>query len=139
MKAPKGFLEIELRDPEDFLKIRETLTRIGHAVDEGGVITLVQICHILHKRGRYYITHYKELLALDGKPVIMSDDDIRQRDAIAVMLDRWGLCDLVDPPADVPADGIRVVPFKEKNSWTLKPMYVVGRKKPDDRRNERVS
>ncbi len=131
MKAPEGFLEIELRDPEDFLKIRETLTRIGHAVDDHGVVTLIQVCHILHKRGRYYITHYKELMALDGKPVIMTADDVRQRDAIAGMLDRWGLCDMLTPSADVPSDGIRVVPFKEKNNWTLKSMYIVGRKRPE--------
>ena len=129
MKAPKGFLEIELRDPEDFLKIRETLTRIGHAVDENGVVTLIQICHILHKRGRYYITHYKELLELDGKPVVMTEDDIRQRNSIANMLDRWGLCDLIDPPPDSSPEGIRVVPYKEKSGWKLKPMYLVGRKK----------
>lgn len=139
MKAPEGFLEIELNDPEDFLKIRETLTRIGHAVDDAGVVTLVQVCHILHKRGRYYITHYKELMALDGKPVIMSAEDVRQRDAIAIMLDRWGLCEIVDPPPDVTSDGIRVVPFKEKNNWKLKAMYIVGRKRPDSGRNGNAS
>lgn len=127
MKAPEGLLEIELRDPEDFLKIRETLTRMGTHVVEDGVDTLIQTCHILHKRGRYYITHYRELMRLDGDDVTITEDDIRQRNAITAMLGRWGLCDLMTS-IDVPSDGIKIVTYKQKPKWNLKAMYIVGKK-----------
>jgi hypothetical protein len=133
MRALEGFVEVRLRDPQDFLKIRETLTRIGvpHRVDELDV--LVQVCHILHKRGLYYITHYKELQTLDGKIVSISDDDLSRRDTIARLLAKWGLCELADERMDETVSEhdlsmIKIVPYRDKDKWLLKCKYEVGKK-----------
>lgn len=129
---PEGFVEIRLRDPQDFLKIRETLTRIGtpHKVDDLDV--LLQLCHILHKRGLYYITHYKELMRLDGQNVEMSSEDVSRRNTIVKLLVKWGLCDFVDEScADLSerdTERVKVVPYRDKNKWLLKSKYEVGKK-----------
>jgi hypothetical protein len=123
--------EIELNDDEDFLKIRETLTRIGIASRKDR--TLYQSCHILHKRGKYYIVHFKELFALDGKPTNFSDNDLGRRNSIANLLAEWGLLNLVDAnkTADpiVPLGQIKIIAHKEKPNWDLVAKYNIGNKK----------
>ncbi len=124
-------VEVKLKKEDDFLKIRETLTRIGIAsVKEK---KLFQSCHILHKQGKYYIVHFKELFDLDGKPTNFSDEDKARRNTIANLISQWDLVDLVDPSKtseDVaPLNQIKVLPFKEKNEWELVAKYNIGRKK----------
>lgn len=134
MRVPEDLVEIRLRDPEDFLKIRETLTRIGTAHQVDGLDVLVQVCHILHKRGLYYITHYKEMMILDGKSVSMDESDISKRDVIVNLLAKWGLCEIVDTNmVSSPEIGerVKVVPYREKNQWLLKCKYEVGKKNRD--------
>jgi hypothetical protein len=132
MKVLDGFVEIKLRDPEDFLKIRETLTRMGVPHRDDDMNVLVQVCHIFHKRGLYYITHYKELMALDGVSIQMSEEDVSRRDTIARLLAKWGLCDLaVDESLTVSEsdlERVKVVPYRDKNKWSLKSRYEVGKK-----------
>ena len=129
---PEGFVEIKLRDPQDFLKIRETLTRVGvpYKVDELDV--LMQVCHILHKRGLYYITHYKELMQLDGKDVEMTQEDVARRNTVAKLLAKWGLCDLADGAcldlSERDTERVKVVPYRDKGKWVLKSKYEVGKK-----------
>lgn len=123
-----GLLEVRLARPEDFLKVKETLTRMGRADDR----VLTQICHILHKRGRYFIVHYKEMLRLDGLTVEVSADDLSRRNAIAFLLDGWDLCKVVDKPAlefRVPVGEIKVIPYRERSSWELVSHYTVGKKR----------
>lgn len=121
-------LEVKLAKPEDFLKVKETLTRMGLACED----VLTQICHILHKRGRYYIVHYKEMLVLDGEVVDISEKDMRHRNSIAALLHDWNLCSVIDKSilsvTIVEAD-IKVIPFKDKGSWRLTAHYVVGQRK----------
>jgi hypothetical protein len=124
-------IEVKLSNDDDFLKIRETLTRIGVASRKDK--TLYQSCHILHKQGRYFIVHFKELFALDGKPTDFEEADIGRRNAISNLLSEWGLITLVEPDKSkdpvAPISQIKVLPFKEKDQWTLTPKYNIGKKK----------
>jgi hypothetical protein len=122
-------LEVTLNQPDDFLKVRETLTRIGVASRKDK--TLYQSCHILHKQGKYYITHFKELFALDGKIATLSDNDIERRNTIAILLQDWNLIDIVDKKKSenkAPLSQIKVLPFKEKKEWILSAKYNIGKK-----------
>jgi hypothetical protein len=129
----ESMVEIKLRSAEDFLKIRETLTRIGVASRRDKV--LFQSCHILHKQGRYYIVHFKELFALDGKPTNFSDEDKARRNTIANLLAEWDLIDIVDlertkdPVA--PLNQIKILAHKEKNEWKLEAKYNIGKKRSE--------
>ena len=125
-------LEVTIKQPDDFLKVRETLTRIGVASRKDK--TLFQSCHILHKQGKYYITHFKELFALDGKNSTLSENDIQRRNTIALLLQDWNLIDVVNTALvenKAPLSQIKVLPFKEKNEWNLVAKYNIG-KKPED-------
>ena len=121
-------LEIHLNEPEDFLKIKETLTRIGVASRKEN--KLFQSCHILHKQGRYFIVHFKELFLLDGKKSNLEDNDIARRNTIAVLLSDWGLVRFATKaPTDcAPLRQIKIIPFKEKQNWELCPKYNIGNK-----------
>ena len=121
-------LEIGLKEPDDFLKVRETLSRIGVASRKER--KLYQSCHILHKQGRYYIVHFKELFALDGKKTNLSENDIARRNTIAILLKDWGLINILGEVTDVaPLSQIKVLSFNEKNEWTLETKYNIGKKK----------
>ena len=123
-------VEVILGEPDDFLKVRETLTRIGVASRKEKKI--YQSCHILHKQGKYYIVHFKELFALDGKNTNLSLNDVQRRNRIIQLLSDWGLVTIVTPEkiADLaPLNQIKVLSFKEKNDWTLESKYNIGRKK----------
>ena len=123
-------VEVVLNEPDDFLKVRETLTRIGVASRKEKKI--YQSCHILHKQGKYYIVHFKELFALDGKNTNLSLNDVQRRNRIIQLLSDWGLITVVsaDKIADLaPLNQIKVLSFKEKNDWTLESKYNIGRKK----------
>lgn len=121
-------VEVRLRNPEDFLKVKETLSRIGLASKKDN--TLYQSCHILHKQGKYYIVHFKELFLLDGKQADFSEQDIARRNRIAALLDEWELVELVDPAKTetpiAPINQIKIIPFKEKNNWSLVTKYTIG-------------
>jgi len=122
-------LEVTIKQPDDFLKVRETLTRIGVASRKDK--TLFQSCHILHKQGKYFIVHFKELFALDGKKATLSDNDIQRRNTIAVLLADWNLIDIVkkaDAENKAPLSQIKVLPFKEKKEWNLSAKYNIGKK-----------
>lgn len=126
-----SLVEVKLAKEDDFLKVRETLTRIGVASKKDQI--LFQSCHILHKQGKYYIVHFKELFALDGKPTNISEDDLSRRNTIANLVAEWGLVALVDElkskdPVS-PLSQIKVLPFKEKNEWELVAKYNIGHKK----------
>ena len=126
-------LEVTLKEPDDFLKVRETLTRIGVASRKER--KLYQSCHILHKRGKYYIVHFKELFALDGKPSNISENDIQRRNTIAILLQDWNLIDITkkeESENKAPLSQIKVLPFKEKNEWTLSAKYNIGKKVEDE-------
>ena len=130
--SPSDMLEVTIKQPDDFLKVRETLTRIGVASRKDK--TLFQSCHILHKQGKYYITHFKELFALDGKNSSLSTNDIERRNTITLLLQDWNLIDIVDKSRvedKAPLSQIKVLPFKEKSDWTLNAKYNIG-KKPTD-------
>ena len=121
-------LEVGLKEPDDFLKVRETLSRIGVASRKER--KLYQSCHILHKQGRYYIVHFKELFALDGKKTNLSENDIARRNTIANLLKDWGLINILGEVKDVaPLSQIKVLSFGEKNEWTLETKYNIGKKK----------
>lgn len=124
-------IEVTLTNQDDFLKVRETLTRIGIASRKDK--TLYQSCHILHKQGKYYIVHFKELFALDGKPANFDQGDISRRNTIANLLSDWGLIKLVEPSKSTdpiaPLSQIKILPHKEKDQWTLEAKYTIGRKK----------
>jgi hypothetical protein len=125
-------VEVSLAEPDDFLKVRETLTRIGVASRKEKKI--YQSCHILHKQGRYYIVHFKELFALDGKHTNLSLNDVQRRNRIIQLLSDWGLITVVTPEKieDVaPLNQIKVLAFKEKDEWTLESKYNIGRKKTE--------
>ena len=122
-------LEVTLKEPDDFLKVRETLSRIGVASRKER--TLYQSCHILHKQGRYFIVHFKELFLLDGKPSNLLENDVQRRNTIAVLLSDWGLISILSPESakDVaPLRQIKVIPFKDKSQWELCPKYNIGNK-----------
>src|SRR6056300_460398 len=130
--TPDSMLEVTIKQPDDFLKVRETLTRIGVASRKDK--TLFQSCHILHKQGKYYITHFKELFALDGKNSSLSVNDIQRRNTITLLLQDWNLIEVVNPTLvedKAPLSQIKVLPFKEKNEWNLVAKYNIG-KKPED-------
>ena len=121
-------LEISLKEPDDFLKVRETLSRIGVASRKER--KLYQSCHILHKQGRYYIVHFKELFALDGKKSNLSENDIARRNTITVLLRDWGLIEILGEPSPVaPLSQIKVLSYREKSEWTLETKYNIGKKK----------
>lgn len=121
-------LEVTLKEPDDFLKVRETLSRIGVASRKER--TLYQSAHILHKRGRYFISHFKELFALDGKQTSISSNDIARRNTIANLLQDWGLVNIVGELGEVaPLSQIKVLSYKEKGEWTLETKYSIGTKK----------
>ena len=125
--TPSSMLEVTLNEPDDFLKIRETLTRIGVASRKDQ--KLYQSCHILHKQGRYFITHFKELFLLDGKPSNLLENDVQRRNTIATLLADWGLVTIVNPSLAkeiAPLRQIKVIPFKEKSLWELCPKYNIG-------------
>lgn len=125
-------VEITLFSPDDFLKIKETLTRIGVASRKDRI--LYQSCHILHKRGRYAILHFKELFVLDGKTTDLSENDIARRNAIAGLIEQWGLAKILDPTilGDVaPLHEIKIITHKEKSDWSLHAKYTIGKKRPD--------
>ena len=122
-------LEVTIKQPDDFLKVRETLTRIGVASRKDK--TLFQSCHILHKQGKYYITHFKELFALDGKNSTLTENDIQRRNTIALLLQDWNLIDVVNTSLvenKAPLSQIKVLPFKEKKEWNLSAKYNIGKK-----------
>ena len=125
-------LEVTLKAEDDFLKVRETLTRMG--VSSKKENKLYQSCHILHKRGKFYIVHFKELFALDGLPTDIDDTDIVRRNTIANLLDEWGLVEIVDDKKAsdpiVSLAQMKIIPFKDKQNWELVPKYHIGKKKP---------
>ena len=121
-------LEVGLKEPDDFLKVRETLSRIGVASRKER--KLYQSCHILHKQGRYYIVHFKELFALDGKKTNLSVNDIARRNTITTLLNDWGLIDVLGNSENVaPLSQIKVLSYREKDEWTLETKYNIGKKK----------
>ena len=123
-------LEVTLKEPDDFLKVRETLSRIGVASRKER--TLYHAGHILHKQGRYFIVHFKELFALDGKDTNLSENDIARRNTIANLLNDWGLIEVkgdLEPMA--PLSQIKILSFREKDEWTLETKYNIGKKKED--------
>ena len=127
----EDMLEISFKENDDFLKIRETLTRIGVASRKNK--TLYQSCHILHKRGRYYLVHFKELFALDGKESSFTENDLARRNSIARLLDEWDLLSILDEEQSssplAPMSQIKVLPHKEKSEWTLVAKYNIGNAK----------
>ena len=126
--SQEHMLEISLKEPDDFLKVRETLSRIGVASRKER--KLYQSCHILHKQGRYYIVHFKELFALDGKETNLSENDIARRNTIAKLLDDWDLVKLLGNAEPVaPLSQIKVLSYREKEEWTLETKYNIGKKK----------
>lgn len=127
--TPSLMLEVTLNEPDDFLKVRETLTRIGVASRKDN--KLYQSCHILHKQGRYFIVHFKELFLLDGKKSNLEENDIARRNTIATLMSDWGLIsidnnEMTKPLA--PLRQIKIIPFKEKSQWDLCPKYNIGNK-----------
>ena len=126
--SQEQMLEISLKEPDDFLKVRETLSRIGVASRKER--KLYQSCHILHKQGRYYIVHFKELFALDGKETNLSENDIARRNTIANLLDDWDLVEVLGNAEPVaPLSQIKVLSYREKEEWTLETKYNIGKKK----------
>ena len=130
----KDLVEVTFPEKDDFLKIRETLTRIGVASRKEQ--ELYQSCHILHKRGKYYITHFKELFILDGKPSNLDENDIGRRNTIINLLQQWSLLKVLNPDIikqpTAPLSQIKIIPFKEKKEWTLTPKYNIGNKNTDN-------
>ena len=127
-----SMIEVALREPDDFLKVRETLTRIGVASRKEK--KLYQSCHILHKQGKYYIVHFKELFALDGKKANLSLNDVQRRNRIVQLLGDWGLVSInsKESIADVaPLSQIKVLAYREKGDWTLESKYNIGKKKEE--------
>ena len=135
--SPEQMLEVTLKQPDDFLKIRETLSRIGVASRKDK--TLFQSCHILHKQGKYYIVHFKELFALDGKKATLVENDIQRRNTISVLLQDWNLLSIVKPEAaenKAPLSQIKIIAFKEKNEWNLQAKYNIGKKQSTETKTE---
>lgn len=126
----ESLVEVKLKNDEDFLKVRETLTRIGVASKKEKI--LYQSCHILHKQGLYYIVHFKELFGLDGKPSNFSEEDVARRNTIANLVAEWGLVVLVDPLKSkepvAAMSQVKIIPFREKDDWELVTKYNIGRK-----------
>ena len=134
----QAMIEVKLDEPDDFLKVRETLTRIGIASRKEK--TLFQSCHILHKQGKYYIVHFKELFALDGKTTNFSENDEARRNTIANLLAEWELIELVETNKSsdpiVPLSQLKILSFKEKDEWELTPKYNIGNKRDSDENDE---
>ena len=134
----QAMVEVKLDEPDDFLKVRETLTRIGIASRKEK--TLFQSCHILHKQGKYYIVHFKELFALDGKTTNFTENDQARRNSIANLLAEWELISLVEPDKSseptVPLSQLKILSFKEKDEWELTPKYNIGNKRDADENDE---
>ena len=134
----EAMVEVKLNEPDDFLKVRETLTRIGIASRKEK--TLFQSCHILHKQGKYYIVHFKELFALDGKTTNFTENDTARRNSIANLLAEWELISLVEPDKSaeptVPLSQLKILSFKEKDEWDLTPKYNIGNKRDADENDE---
>tara|TARA_Y100001963_G_scaffold123329_1_gene173278 strand:- start:8190 stop:8624 length:435 start_codon:yes stop_codon:yes gene_type:complete len=131
--SPDKMVEVSLGEPDDFLKVRETLTRIGVASRKER--KLYQSCHILHKQGKYYIVHFKELFALDGKRANLSMNDIQRRNRIVQLLSDWGLVNVIsaDSIADIaPLNQIKVIAFREKGEWVLETKYNIGKRKTSE-------
>jgi hypothetical protein len=127
---PELMVEVTLSDPEQFLKIKETLTRIGLSSRRDN--TLYQSCHILHKQGHYYIVHFKEIFALDGKDTTITELDLKRRNRIASLLHEWGLCKLVneeDVKDMCPMSQLKIVAYKDKENWQLVQKYTIGHRK----------
>ena len=124
------FVEVKLKQEDDFLKVRETLTRIGVSSRKDKI--LYQSCHILHKQGKYYVVHFKELFQLDGKPTDITENDIQRRNAIARLLEEWGLVKVSNPELMgdniAPLHQIKIISHKEKDEWNLVPKYNIGKK-----------
>ena len=130
---PEKMLEVQLKEPDDFLKVRETLTRIGVASRKDK--KLFQSCHILHKQGRYFIVHFKELFALDGKEANLTDNETERRNTIAHLLSDWGLIAIINTSVAekrAPLSQIKVLSFKEKGEWGLQAKYNIGKKIEDE-------
>ncbi|CAB4130945.1 translation repressor protein [uncultured Caudovirales phage] len=131
MNLIESLVEVRIAEEEDFLKIKETLTRIGVASRKDQ--KLYQSCHILHKQGKYYIVHFKELFALDGKPSDFTPEDKGRRNTIALLLEEWGLVKVVEPEriaeSKAPMSQVKILPHKEKDNWILEAKYNIGRKK----------
>jgi hypothetical protein len=126
--SQEQMFEVFLKEPDDFLKIRETLSRIGVASRKEK--KLYQSCHILHKQGKYYIVHFKELFALDGKETNLSENDIARRNTIVKLLSDWGLVEIkATPEPTAPLSQIKIISFKEKDEWTLETKYNIGKKR----------
>ncbi len=128
--APDQMVEVTLNEPDDFLKVRETLTRIGVASRKEK--KLYQSCHILHKQGRYYIVHFKELFALDGKKANLFENDVQRRNRVTQLLQDWGLVNIVESSKvqdSAPLSQIKVLSYKDKGDWTLESKYNIGKKK----------
>tara|TARA_B100001996_G_scaffold271593_1_gene212645 strand:- start:73 stop:495 length:423 start_codon:yes stop_codon:yes gene_type:complete len=134
----QAMVEVKLKEADDFLKVRETLTRIGIASRKEK--TLFQSCHILHKQGKYYIVHFKELFALDGKTTNFTENDTARRNSIANLLSEWELITLVEPDKSaeptVPLSQLKILSFKEKDEWDLTPKYNIGNKRDADENDE---
>ena len=127
--TPAMMLEVSLNEPDDFLKVRETLTRIGVASRKDSI--LYQSCHILHKQGRYFITHFKELFLLDGKPSNLMENDLQRRNTVATLLSDWGLITIVNSEQakdKAPLRQIKIISYKDKDKWQLCPKYNIGTK-----------
>ena len=130
--SPDKMVEVTLSEPDDFLKVRETLTRIGVASRKEK--KLYQSCHILHKQGKYYIVHFKELFALDGKRANLSTNDVQRRNRIVQLLSDWNLISLLNPEKSndiAPLNQIKVIAYKEKHDWSLETKYNIGKKKTE--------
>ena len=131
-------LEVTLKEPDDFLKVRETLSRIG--VSSRKEKKLYQSCHILHKQGKYYIVHFKELFALDGKETNLSENDIGRRNRIASLLSDWGLVSIIGKTEPIaPLSQIKIIAFKEKSQWNLETKYNIGKSKDSSDDNTRTT
>ena len=131
----EDLIEVTLGEKDDFLKVRETLTRIGVASKKDKI--LYQSCHILHKRGQYYVVHFKELFALDGKPTDITESDLSRRNAIVNLLEDWGLVKIVNKdktqtPPPIFLSQIKIISHKEKKDWQLIPKYSIGKKAQKD-------
>jgi len=131
MNDVKNLVEVTLKEKDDFLKVRETLTRIGVASKKDK--TLFQSCHILHKRGQYYVVHFKELFALDGKETDITDNDLSRRNAIVNLLEDWGLLKIVNKeqtktPEPIFLSQVKIISHKEKDEWQLVPKYNIGKR-----------
>jgi hypothetical protein len=126
---PEDMIEVLLKEPDDFLKIKETLTRIGISSHRDGAQSLYQSCHILHKQGRYFIVHFKELFMLDGKFADFTESDLQRRNTITTLLSDWGLLEVLDPSRiqnTMSLKQIKIIPFREKANWNLVAKYSIG-------------